>query len=31
MTILKYWLIGSVYFWLLIAALIVAVVLGAAH
>lgn len=31
MTILKYWLIGSVYFWLLVLALIVAAVLGAAH
>jgi hypothetical protein len=28
MTILKYWLIGSIYFWLLILALIVAAVLG---
>lgn len=31
MTIFKYWLIGSVYFWLLMAALLVAIVLGATH
>ncbi|NID16182.1 DUF3667 domain-containing protein [Luteibacter yeojuensis] len=31
MTLLKYWLIGSIYFWLLLFALVVAAVLGAAH
>lgn len=31
MTILKYWLIGSVYFWLLLFAVTVAVMIGAAH
>jgi hypothetical protein len=31
MTILKYWLIGSVYFWLLFFALLVAAMIGAAH
>jgi hypothetical protein len=31
MTLLKYWLIGSVYFWLVLFALCIAVVLGAAH
>jgi hypothetical protein len=31
MTILKYWLIGSVYFWLLLAAVITAAVLGMTH
>lgn len=31
MTILKYWLIGSVYFWLLFLALFIAVVIGLAH
>ncbi|MGY3229035.1 hypothetical protein ACVWWJ_000519 [Luteibacter sp. HA06] len=31
MTILKYWLIGSVYFWLLIAAIAMAFVIGMTH
>ncbi|MGA7437422.1 MAG: DUF3667 domain-containing protein [Luteibacter sp.] len=31
MTILKYWLIGSVYFWLLLFALLIAVVIGISH
>jgi hypothetical protein len=31
MTLLKYWLIGSVYFWLLLFVLVAAAVLGAAH
>ncbi|QWT19191.1 DUF3667 domain-containing protein [Bacillus sp. NP157] len=31
MTILKYWLIGSIYFWLLMAALFIAVVIGSSH
>jgi hypothetical protein len=31
MTILKYWLIGSIYFWLLCLALLVAAMIGAAH
>ncbi|SEN47476.1 Protein of unknown function [Luteibacter sp. UNCMF331Sha3.1] len=31
MTILKYWLIGSVYFWLLLFAVTVAVLIGASH
>ncbi|MGN6090904.1 MAG: DUF3667 domain-containing protein [Luteibacter jiangsuensis] len=31
MTLLKYWLIGSVYFWLLLFALSVAALIGAAH
>lgn len=31
MTILKYWLIGSVYFWLLMFALLVATIIGVSH
>jgi len=31
MTILKYWLIGSVYFWLLMFALTIAIVIGISH
>jgi hypothetical protein len=31
MTLLKYWLIGSIYFWLLLFALTCALILGAAH
>jgi hypothetical protein len=31
MTILKYWLIGSVYFWLLMIALFVATIIGVSH
>jgi Protein of unknown function (DUF3667) len=31
MTILKYWLIGSVYFWLLFAALLIAFLIGISH
>lgn len=31
MTILKYWLIGSVYFWLLMFALLIAMVIGLTH
>jgi hypothetical protein len=31
MTILKYWLIGSVYFWLLFLALLIAFLIGIAH
>ena len=31
MTILKYWLIGSVYFWLLLFALLIAMVIGLTH
>ncbi|HEY4293850.1 DUF3667 domain-containing protein [Luteibacter sp.] len=31
MTLLKYWLIGSIYFWLLIFVLCIAAILGAAH
>ncbi|WP_158272572.1 DUF3667 domain-containing protein [Luteibacter sp. OK325] len=31
MTILKYWLIGSVYFWLLLSAVIMAAVIGMTH
>jgi hypothetical protein len=31
MTILKYWLIGSVYFWLLLFALTIAIIIGISH
>jgi hypothetical protein len=31
MTILKYWLIGSVYFWLLLFAVVIAAIVGMTH
>jgi Protein of unknown function (DUF3667). len=31
MTILKYWLIGSIYFWLLLFALVIAAIIGISH